>query len=151
MIVSDPTQKQALFISEHTFLTVSVIEIRRNARAQGVVIEKDPISTNDRGLGANPIRVNNPLAARTTGNKSINERRMEETIRTEKYLSSYKRLEELSTKLNKDGQATCHILMNEFVRIANPMVEGFRQTTALFPCALVRTIRYVLHYCRTVT
>ncbi|KAH9812952.1 hypothetical protein DFH28DRAFT_1175672 [Melampsora americana] len=75
----------------------------------------------------------------TTTHKLMEERRMEELARTERYISSFKRLEEIASKVSVTDDRVTSGLMNEFVRIANPMVEGFRQTPALFPCEIVNS------------
>ncbi|KAH9816754.1 hypothetical protein DFH28DRAFT_1081595 [Melampsora americana] len=116
-----------------------IIEIRRTARAQGIVLDYDPMSTNSRGLESTSSRAHNPLSIRpTTTHKSMEERRMEELARTERYISSFKRLEEIASKVSVTDDRVTSGLMNEFVRIANPMVEGFRQTPALFPCEITK-------------
>ncbi|KAA1072825.1 transcription factor TFIIIC subunit tfc4 [Puccinia graminis f. sp. tritici] len=107
-----------------------LIELRRKARETGVSIENELTSTN-----GNPSRANT-LASRTAASRSLAERRIDEELLTQKYVKTYDKLETISSKLATDPASDGLSLMTEYVRLATPLVEGFRETPALFPCVL---------------
>ncbi|WAQ83693.1 hypothetical protein PtA15_4A141 [Puccinia triticina] len=98
-----------------------LIELRRKARESGVC----------GGQGRF-----NVLASRTAGSRSLAERRIDEELLTQKYAKTYDKLETISSKLATDPSPDKLSLMTEYVRLASPLVEGFRETPALFPCVL---------------
>jgi hypothetical protein len=108
-----------------------VIELRRKARETGVSIENELTSTN-----GNQSRANT-LASRTAASRSLAERRIDEELLTQKYVKTYDKLESIGSKLATDPASDGLSLMTEYVRLATPLVEGFRETPALFPCVLV--------------
>jgi len=64
------------------------------------------------------------------------ERRIDEELLTQKYMKTYDQLEGISSKLATECPSDKFALMSEYVQLAYPLVEGFRQTPALFPCTL---------------
>lgn len=114
-----------------------VIELRRKARESGISIENDLNST-----GGNQSRAN-VLASRTAAGRSMADRRIDEELLTQKYAKTYDKLETISSKLANDDTSSDDVsLMTEYIHLAFPLVEGFRQTSALFPCVLVGLLTY---------
>ncbi|POW03655.1 hypothetical protein PSTT_10954 [Puccinia striiformis] len=108
-----------------------LIELRRKARESGISIENDLNST-----GGNQSRAN-VLASRTAAGRSMADRRIDEELLTQKYAKTYDKLETISSKLANDDTSSDDVsLMTEYIHLAFPLVEGFRQTSALFPCVL---------------
>jgi len=111
-----------------------LIEIRRKARESGTSIENEMNST---GLGGTHQSRSTVLASKTAASRSMAERRIDEELLTQKYVKTYNQLEGISSKLATECPSDKFALMSEYVQLAYPLVEGFRQTPALFPCTLV--------------
>ncbi|MBW0466168.1 hypothetical protein O181_005883 [Austropuccinia psidii MF-1] len=117
---------------EKAFATVNdLVEIRRSARESGTIIEKDVnLSNSVRNKSNNPLASRNPMA------KSVAERWLDEEIQTRQYVQTYERLESISSQLSTVELLNDSTLITEYIKLANPLVEGFRQTPALFPSDL---------------
>ncbi|PLW46445.1 hypothetical protein PCANC_11126 [Puccinia coronata f. sp. avenae] len=112
-----------------------LIEIRRKARESGISMENDVHQVGPGG-GSHQTR-SNVLSSRTTASRSLAERRIDEELLTQKYAKTYEQLEGISAKLVVDERASdTSALMAEYVQLAVPLVQGFRETPALFPCVL---------------
>ncbi|CAH7690768.1 hypothetical protein PPACK8108_LOCUS26201 [Phakopsora pachyrhizi] len=113
-----------------------IIETRRNARESGAAIEKCLNLGNSSGTSQSLGRSNTSSAAKANISKTMVERRLEEDMRAQIYVSTYERLEEICSKLSTTAPSEHSTLAVEYVRLANSLVEGFRRTPALFPNAL---------------
>lgn len=111
-----------------------MIEIRRKARENGTSIENEMNST---GPGGTHQSRSHNLVSKTAASRSMAERRIDEELLTQKYMKTYNQLEGISSKLAMECSSDKFALMSEYVQLAYPLVEGFRQTPALFPCTLV--------------
>lgn len=114
----------------------NLIELRRKARESGIALDNDSIFIGTSHSNPSQAKTGNTLALRTPTSRSIAERRLDEELRAQKYVKTREKLETISSKLATDQFSDDLFLMTEYVRLATPLVEGFRQTPALFPYAL---------------